>query len=314
MRRLLTLLLLPLLLAGAAAAETPLAPRPAAITPLALQAQILGAAWAGERTVAVGEHGVVLLTDGAQAPRQAKAVPLDATLTAVTFADASHGWAVGHWGAILATDDGGEHWKLQRLALDEDRPLFAVHFFDARHGVAVGLWSLMLTTDDSGATWTARTLPPPPGASKADLNLMHLFADARGRLYATAERGMVLRSDDRGATWRYLATGYKGTFWSGVALADGTLLVGGQRGSLWRSVDDGATWAAVALDTKSSITAVAAAGKDVLAVGLDGLRAQSRDGGRSFAVDVRADRLSYTAALRDGSGWRLWSRRGPVER
>jgi photosystem II stability/assembly factor-like uncharacterized protein len=46
--------------------------------------------------------------------------------------------------------------------------------------VAVGLWSLVLTTDDGGATWTQRTLSPPPGSSRADLNLMSLFVDGIG--------------------------------------------------------------------------------------------------------------------------------------
>jgi photosystem II stability/assembly factor-like uncharacterized protein len=125
---------------------------------------------------------------------------------------------------------------------------------------------------------------------------------------------MVLRSTDRGASWTYLATGYKGSFWTGIALADGTLLVGGQRGSIWRSDDGGGHWTAVPIDSKSSITAFAAGGNEVLAVGLDGLRATSRDGGRSFSTSVRPDRLSLTATLRRVDGrWLEWSRRGPVE-
>ena len=78
------------------------------------------------------------------------------TLTSVSFIDARTGWAVGHWGAILKTTDGGETWEVQRLVTSEDRPLFGVHFIDANHGVAVGLWSLILVTDDGGKTWTKR--------------------------------------------------------------------------------------------------------------------------------------------------------------
>ena len=39
-------------------------------------------------------------------------MPTSVTLTAVRFADAQHGWAVGHGGVILATQDGGEQWTL----------------------------------------------------------------------------------------------------------------------------------------------------------------------------------------------------------
>ena len=300
--------------AGAAPDLTRVQPRAAAVAPEARSAMILGVARAGSRVVAVGEQGVVLLRDAPDAPlRQAKAVPVDATLTAVAFAGASRGWVVGHWGVILATTDGGEHWQQQRLDIDNDRPLFAVHFFDAEHGVAVGLWSLVLTTADGGKTWVERQLEPPPGTRKADLNLLGLFADGRGTLYATAERGMVLQSIDQGASWRYLATGYKGSFWNGIALDDGSLLVGGQRGSLFRSDDGGEHWTAVDSGGKHSITAFARQGANVVGVGLEGFVTSSSDNGRTFTAQARADRLALTAALADGKGrWLFGSRSGLV--
>jgi photosystem II stability/assembly factor-like uncharacterized protein len=297
--------------AAAAAIAAP-APVAAASSPIADQAMVLGLARAGRVLVGVGDHGIVLRSDDEGASfRQAQAVPVSSVLTAVDFADDRHGWAVGHWGAILATDDGGQRWRVQRLATDEDRPLFAVRFLDARRGIAVGLWSLVLTTADGGQSWQQRELAPPPGAKKADLNLLALFADAKGTLYAAAERGFVLRSEDAGATWTYLATGYNGSFWSGIALSDEVLLVGGQRGSVYRSADRGASWTRVDIGSQNSVTGFAREGDSVLAVGLDGLQAQSRDGGRSFSSSQRPDRLSLTAALNaNDGGWITASRRG----
>jgi len=299
--------------AGAAGTARPLEPTPAVASPIAGEAMVLGAAWAGARTVAVGEQGVVLLSDDlGRTSRQARQVPLSSTLTAVAFADAEHGWAVGHWGAILATADGGETWRIQRIDTAEDRPLFAVHFFDPQRGVAVGLWSLVLTTDDGGRTWVQQTLAPPPGSTRADANLLSLFADARGTLWATGERGLVLRSTDQGRTWVYRSTGYAGSLWAGIALADDTLVVGGQRGSVYRSADAGQHWTRVELDNKSSVTGFAAGGAEVLLVGLDGLRATSKDAGQHFTVSVRPDRLALTTALRTpAGGWLVWSRHGP---
>lgn len=287
---------------------------PAAPARNATQAMILGAVRAQERVVAVGDHGMVLLSDDqGRSFRQASSVPLSTPLTGVSFADAEHGWAVGHWGAILASTDGGERWTLQRLASEEDRPLFAVHFFDARRGVAVGLWSLVLVTDDGGATWSEQALPEPPGSSRADLNLISLFADGHGRLYATAERGQLLRSDDRGRSWRYLDTGYDGTLWAGAVLPDGRLLVGGQRGTLLRGSVDGGAWQRIALKSRSSITAIQVAGGQVLAVGLDGLLVSSRDGGATFEERRSAEGVSLTAALLGGrDAPLLFSRRGVV--
>jgi photosystem II stability/assembly factor-like uncharacterized protein len=179
--------------------------------------------------------------------------------------------------------------------------------------VAVGLWSLVLVTEDGGKSWKEQKLAPPPGAKSADLNLLSLFADGKGRLLATAEKGMVLVSEDQGHAWRYVETGYKGSFWTGVA-ADGAWVVGGLRGSLYRSSDEGAHWDRIETGSTSSITGLAARGKSVLAVGLDGLVLDSQDGGAHFKPAQREDRLSLTAAalLPDGKPI-LLSRNGPVE-
>jgi len=299
--------------ADSGAVPTAVVPMPAQRVAHAAQATMLASERAGERIVAVGERGVVLLSDDAgRSFRQATAVPIDATLTSVSFVDARNGWAAGHWGVVLRTSDGGETWALQRSDLRNDRPLFALKFFDAQHGVAVGLWSLVLTTADGGTSWQGVQMPIPDGAKKADLNLLGLFSDAKGRLFATAERGMLLRSDDQGHTWRYLASGYKGSFWTGLATPD-ALLAAGLRGSLYRSSDDGRSWTRIDTQSKSSITALVRSGNEVIGVGLDGLVLRSADGGASFKAEVRADRISLTTLAVAADGHLvLFSRQGAV--
>lgn len=289
-------------------------PRAADRSAAASKSTILAAARAGERLVAVGDRGIVLLSDDKGSSwRQASKVPVNATLTGVSFTDHHNGWAVGHWGVILNTADGGETWSLQRLDTSEDRPLFSVHFTDAQHGLAVGLWSLMLQTADGGKTWNAISLPPPPNDTRADRNLMHVFSDQRGALFVVGERGTVVRSVDRGQTWAYQQTGYRGSFWSGAALADGTVLAAGLRGSLYRSTNGGESWHKVETGTQSSITSLIPLADRVLAVGLDGLTLESRDGGETFEARQRPDRLSLTAAVSaDSSQLVLFSRAGVV--
>lgn len=308
-----------LLTAGFVQAQAPAAPipmqaQPARLSSSAVLAPMLGAAQAGKRIVAVGDYGVALLSDDAgKTFRQAAKVPVSSTLTAVSFADDKNGWAVGHWGAILNTADGGETWAVQRLDSQEDRPLFSVHFFNAREGVAVGLWSLVLRTQDGGKTWETVTMPAPPEGGKADRNLFKAFVSPKGSLFVAAERGVVLRSDDRGQTWHYLNTGYKGSFWTGLALKDGTLIVAGLRGSVYRSVDDGHSWKAVDTGSKSSITDLIQVDQRLIGVGLDGVQIESLDGGASFTWTQRDDRLSLTALASGGvNGPVRFSRRGVV--
>lgn len=280
------------------AAGSSLKVQPAQQSAAAIHAPILGAAKAGKRIVGVGDYGTVLLSDDdGKTFRQSISVPVSSTLTAVSFVDDRNGWAVGHWGVILNTGDGGEHWQIQRTDMQEDRPLFSVHFFDAREGIAVGLWSLLLLTRDGGKTWTPVNLPPPPEGGKADRNLFKVFASGKGSLFVAAERGVILRSDDRGQSWQYLSTGYRGSFWSGLALQDGTLLVAGLRGTIYRSTDDGRSWQAASSGSKSSITDIVETGGKVMAVGLDGVQVDSVDQGATFSWTQRDDRLSMTAAV-----------------
>jgi photosystem II stability/assembly factor-like uncharacterized protein len=304
-----------LLSCSAFAAEAPASPKlqPAEITAAATGAMILSAARAGKRIVAVGNHGIVLLsdTDGGEF-RQAASVPVRSTLTAVFFIDEKTGWAVGHWGIVLRTDDAGENWKVQRADTSVDQPLFSVHFRDKDHGWAVGLWSLLISTDDGGKTWTPVRLPAPPGAKKADRNLQKIFSNRMGTLFIAAEQGMVLKSYD-GESWSYLNTGYKGTFWTGIVLNNGTLLVGGLRGTIYRSTDDGRTWRESKSERKSSITDFAETGGKVVAAGLDGVLLESVDGGASFQGTQRDDRLPHTALCVNGSGKLLkFSKQGIV--
>ena len=287
---------------------------PAEQTPAATRAMILSSARAGRRIVAVGNHGIVLLsdTDGADF-RQAKSVPVRSTLTGVFFIDDRTGWAVGQWGVVLRTDDAGERWTLQRVDTSVDQPLFSVWFRDRQRGYAVGLWSLVIATADGGKTWTQVALPPPPGRKKADRNLLKIFANRMGTLFVAAEQGMILRSYD-GENWTYVSTGYKGSFWTGIVLNNGTILVGGLRGTIYRSTDDGRSWREAKSEYKSSITDFAEAGGKVYAAALDGVFLESDDHGATFRGSQREDRLPLTAISVNSVGKLVtFSKRGVVK-
>src|SRR5471030_114860 len=288
---------------ASAPAATLLAIRAAHVWDDPAHSLLLDATYAGSRIVTVGEHGIVLLSDDDGATyRQASAVPASATLTAVHFANARDGWAVGHWGEILATTDGGEHWTLQRSDTSIDQPLFSVYFRDAAHGWAAGLWSLLLATNDGGKTWSQVALPAPPGGGKADRNLYHIFADSHGVLFVVAEQGLVLRSRDAGASWEYRETGNKGSLWAGTVAPDGSVLVGGLLGHLYRSTDDGDTWTPLDSGSSGSITALGVAGGHVIGVGLDGFVIKGKPDAALFTATQRPDRAALTAVLTNPQG------------
>ncbi|PRX19204.1 photosystem II stability/assembly factor-like uncharacterized protein [Paraburkholderia sp. BL18I3N2] len=294
---------------GAAQSAAPANPagidlRPAVTSPWASQAMMLGVTRAGKRIVAVGDHGVVLLSDDdGKSFRQARAVPRRATLAAVSFVDENEGWAVGHGGTILHSTDGGETWTVQREDYTVDQPLFGVWFKDKKVGIAGGLWSLLLRTEDGGKTWQKIKLPAASGAAHADYSLFCIFAGARGQLFMTAERGTVYRSDDAGQSWQPLLTMSPATLWTGLSLRGGVLLVAGVRGHILRSTDFGSTWKEVDTSSKGSITAMTQlTDGSVIAVGLDGSSLLSHDDGATFTATPRADRSTATAVIATHQG------------
>jgi photosystem II stability/assembly factor-like uncharacterized protein len=238
----------------------------ALLTPKALGAATLAVARAGDRLVAVGERGTVLLSDDHGASWRQAQVPVQATLTAVSFADARTGWAAGHLGVILRSDDGGATWQkqldgvqaaelvkqaaqrsgddaamaqAQRLVEEgADKPFFDLEFIDAQRGFAVGAYNLMFATMDGGKNWTALG-PRLPNAKN-----LHLYGvRARGRtLVIAGEQGLLLRSTDGGASFSALASPYKGSFFGLLQTRGGALVAYGLRGSAYRSTDEGLHW------------------------------------------------------------------------
>src|SRR5690606_22399355 len=79
----------------------------------AAKSPLTAIARAGDRLVAVGQRGHILVSEDAGKSWSQASVPVSSDLVAVSFASASHGWAVGHGGVVLKTEDGGLSWAVQ---------------------------------------------------------------------------------------------------------------------------------------------------------------------------------------------------------
>ena len=81
--------------------------------PLVTANNYLDIAYADSRIVAVGDRGKILYSDDQGDHWKQAVTPSEVLLTSVCFADARHGWAVGHDAVVLGSDDGGETWTVQ---------------------------------------------------------------------------------------------------------------------------------------------------------------------------------------------------------
>lgn len=252
--------------------------------------------------MAAGERGHLLKSKDGQQWQQVP-VPLNSNLTSVYFADAMHGWAVGHDASILHSKDGGDSWQIQQYLPQLDKPLFDVVFLDANQGIAVGAYGMFYRTTDGGQQWLTEFHPelaseddqallaelketdPEGYAAEAESVLPHfnrLFRDGQ-TLYMVGEAGFVAISHDFGVSWQRLAEFYNGSLFAIARTPMKTLLVAGLRGHLFRSTDQGQQWQQIQLPSPATLNSLyVAADGAIYATGNSGTLLVSRDDGQSF--------------------------------
>ncbi len=316
---------------AAAAMPGPLL-QPAGMTTRAARALLTRVVRAGDRLVAMGERGVVVLSDdGGRQWRQAR-VPVSVTLTSASFADARQGWIAGHSGVVLHTTDGGESWGIQtdgvvlakaalaqaqglpdtaagrersiqqaQRLVDEgaDKPLLSICFVDAQRGMAVGAYGLAATTSDGGKTWVPcmDRLPNPRG--------LHLYAAAHhGKTWVLAgEQGVLMRSSDDGASFEPLASPFKRSFFAATATRNGGFVLAGLLGSACRIEPGGAAVAPIALPSPFTILSCTELRDGrVMLLAQGGRLLVSSDGGAQFTEQQppRREPLTSLAEAADG--------------
>jgi photosystem II stability/assembly factor-like uncharacterized protein len=274
---------------------------------LAPRSLLLDVAAAGERLVAVGERGHVLLSDNhGQTWTQAESVPTQALLTGVCFSNAQQGVAVGHDEVIVITHDAGQTWTRTHFAPESQQPLLDVTCAAGGRLIAVGAYGVYFTSQDGGMTWQQRKLQAgsvraaQPAADDAgrDFHLNKIAAASATRLYIAAEAGHLYRSDDAGQSWDELSSPYDGSFFGVKPLGADVVLAYGLRGNLFRSEDAGASWRKVETGTHAMLNDVVVLepGGVIAVVGLSGVVLVSHDAGRSFALMQQADRKGLQAA------------------
>lgn len=113
------------------------------------------------------------------------------------FINANRGWAVGEWGLIVRTDDGGQTWSPQ--VSGTTTTLNAVQFVNANVGWAIGDSGTILHTTDGGASWRTQSSP-----YAIKLEVMSFVDTQRG--WIGLPDG-VLKTTNGGVTWVKTGTG-----------------------------------------------------------------------------------------------------------
>lgn len=113
-------------------------------------------------------------------------------LFSVSFGSAKHGWAVGRWGSVLHTADGGKTWEKQNSGVNYT--LSSVSFVDEKTGWAVGDRGTIIHTADGGKTWEKQKSP-------VAYFLMGASFVTKEKGWIVTERTNILHTEDGGKTW-----------------------------------------------------------------------------------------------------------------
>ena len=145
--------------------------------------------------------GVILATtDGGDTWK----VQLDSVggwLTGLTFLDQKNGWAVGEFGTVWRTQDGGENWNQMRK-VPTPAWLYDVHFLDKKRGWIAGRFETVMSTLDGGESWTTQSMPAPDRPFGLPINYRSVRFANSNEGWIVGQHGNIFYTKDGGKNWQ----------------------------------------------------------------------------------------------------------------
>ncbi len=201
------------------------------------QSALLGIDCNASWPIAVGQSGTILIRrDGKW---QAAKSGTDARLLSVSVNNAGLAFAVGGFGTVLRSADGGQSWEpiafdWQALLGDVLEPhIYDVEVSEAGVVTIVGEFELIMRSSDGGDTWEI--------LHRGDSSLFALELNDDGNGYAVGQEGKILRTADGGNTWEVGSVSTNANLLDVLTDREGTVHITGIR-MLLRSADGGKNW------------------------------------------------------------------------
>jgi len=264
---------------------------PALATDRAHKSLLLDITRIGSRLVAVGAHGHIVYSDDSGKSWSQARTPSSVTLTSVYFPSATSGWAAGHDGLILHSNDAGETWVKQFDGYLANRAI--VKGARASKELAITELDRAKNSGDSTAIDNAdmhlenttyaledALYDKESGSTKPFLDIW--FYDAKIG-FAVGAYGMAFHTRDGGKSWvdwsAHLENNDRLHINGLTMVGPRSLMLVGEQGLILRSDDMGENWRALPSPYEGSLFGIMAKADNVLVFGLRGNLYHSVDGG-----------------------------------
>ncbi|MBL4836547.1 MAG: hypothetical protein JKY34_03130 [Kordiimonadaceae bacterium] len=152
-------------------------------------------AWDETNAVAVGNGGIILITDNAGATWTEVEAPkseIANKLISIHTYENGEAWAVGELGMILLSKDRGKSWT--RMREEEDVIMNDLFKLDDNNIFVVGEYGRLFRSRDGGKTWNDRYTESPSSLTAID------FHTAENGIIVGLD-GVILATHDAGETW-----------------------------------------------------------------------------------------------------------------
>ena len=145
--------------------------------------------------------------------------------------------------------DRGRTWQERRFFRYSHGPFELVRALDDKNWIAISIDGRSLVawiSDNGGEEWRSYATGFAILSGNPHLDEQSMVTLPGGVVLAYVSDGQLLRSGDRGKSWRIIDTGLprSGTYSLGASCSDqqGMIILGGEQGVLIRSLDAGLTW------------------------------------------------------------------------
>jgi photosystem II stability/assembly factor-like uncharacterized protein len=240
-------------------------------------------------------------------------------ITAISFTERDHGWAVTP-SVILETTNGGRSWTEK---LEGGEKIFhSIAFINPTTGWVVGSQfkdgvskPFVLNTVDGGKVWRGQSIEAPAGLQSLSFydadngwaagsnvivhttdggvtwhlqkgvegigKLMAIGCLSRQRAWAVGEEGTILHTEDGGQTWNVQDAGTTEALYRVRFYGERGWIVGSQS-TLLRTTDGGLSWKLLRAGYGKVLTDIYVAGQSGWITGSNGTLLHTNDGGESW--------------------------------